>query len=157
MKLLSLISMVIGLHLIVGCGGAGGAGTPNPWAGKKKGVLDCITHPGEHHRYTVFFTIKDDKTFVDGSVTHPESGETRLKGITGKIRPAGELVFFWVSDMPGSRMTSITSFESNSNVPPTQLDGSPAGRIKVRLSANEVGRGPFGSSAADYWLTWEPE
>lgn len=157
MKLLSLVSMIIGLNLIVGCGGAGGAGAPNPWAGNKKGVLDCINHPEEYHRYTFRFTIKNDKTFTDGSVTHTESGETRQGVITGEIRPAGELVFFWVSDMPGSGVTSITRFESNSNTPPTQLDGSPAGRIKVRLSANEIGRGPFGSSAAEYWLTWEPE
>ncbi len=156
MNMLRLILVAAGLPLIVSCGGAGGPDTPNPWAGIKKGVLDCLTHPGEHHYYTVRFTIKNDKTFVDGTITHPNSGETRLGVITGKIHPANQLVFFWVSDMPGSGATSITSFQSNSDDPPTQLDGNPAGRIEVRLIASEIGRGPLGYTTAYYKFTWEP-
>lgn len=145
---------------IAGCGGAGSGGGNSPFAGTGKvGTFECTYQPHADlkHQFDVVFDIDGDGRFVNGTITHRDSGQVMTDALTGTIK--GDLsVVFEVKEgkVPGTSVHDIHMIASNTQ-PGARLvmeDGTPAGRCYVDLSAVEYNNTPQQFASAYYRLSW---
>lgn len=144
-----------------GCGGAESGGGNSPFAGiGKVGTFECTyqPHDGLKHLFDVVFDINSDGRFVNGRITHRDSGlvmTDALKGIIG----GDQSVVFEVKDgkVPGTSFHTIHRINANTQEGEKLVmeTGSPSGRCHVDLSALEWVTTPIEFQGATYRLTWE--
>lgn len=146
---------------IAGCGGAGSGGGNSPFAGTGKvGTFECTyqPHAGLKHQFDVVFDIDGDGRFVNGTITHRDSGQVMQNALTGRI--AGDLgVVFEVKEgkVPGTSIHTIHKINANTQegVKLVMEANIPSGRCHVDMSALEWISPPIEFQFANYRLTWE--